>query len=698
LVPLVVKKFEGDVKMSDAKSVALSRDLTLSFLGAARQVTGSRYLLRVGTKNILIDYGMFQGSKATKALNNHSLLPIDGPRIDAVILTHAHIDHSGLLPILCRTYNGPIYCTPDTKKLCGIMLPDSAHIQESDADSENRKGLRAGKKLVKPLYTMEDAYKCLEQFVEVPFGEFIPLFGDESIMFRCHPAEHIQGSATIEMPVTENRKKTNFVFSGDIGNKAHLTIQGKIEKTDLLIMESTYGNRPGKQKSNVELALELADVVLDTYDKGGNLVIPAFALGRTQFILFLLALATTILPKEKGEKLKNIRIFVDSPLTISATTIAKENIPGLTCFSDETASIEAFIDSHFNPFTMPNIQYTKTSAESICINDLKEPAIIISASGMCDAGRIRHHLRHNLWRHECVVLFVGYQAQGSLGRLLLEGAKTVKIFGEKIAVEAKIAIISEISAHANMTNLIKFFEVLNPDHTFLVHGEMDQIEPLEASIKKLHPEVSTYIPELGSVYSVEGGTVELLHTGYKISSTDDTEISTKGSVIKLDTLSNRDRKKLAKLRNQLNKGLSPEKLNMLKELELKDQGRQASNVITPTFNTPVPKLPDSNNEPLTPAPEKRKTTSSKASIFTQISKINAKIAQLNLLAANGNLTNIFDSIGTINGSIIELNKLINLGNLSSNDIAMAQQQLMMLSCNLNLAIANLSLSSLTQRA
>jgi len=475
----------------ESKAKGANHVMQLTFLGAAMIVTGSSYLLEVNKRKILIDCGMFQGSKAIRAFNNREFM-YSPAELDCVVLTHAHIDHSGLLPRLCREgFKGSIYATKVTGELCSIMLPDSGHIQEFDAEIANRKGKRAGKKVVTPLYTVEDAYACLKQFSPAQYDQELQITPEIVIKFR--DAGHILGSAMVEMWVTEEGKTTKLVFSGDVGQPGQPIIKDPtfIEAADFVIMESTYGNRDHEPFDREET---LADIVKDTVARGGNIVIPAFAVGRTQTILYYLRKLF------KAGKIPDIPVIIDSPLAISATDIFMHN----TQVYDEEAYSLVYKEKE-NPLLMPQLTFTRTATESKAINTMSESVIIISASGMADAGRILHHLKHNLWRTDSSVLLVGYQAEGSLGRRLTEGAKRVKIMGEEISVKAKVINLDGFSAHGDRTYLLKWLSRFSgkPANVFLVHGEPEMSGPFAEHIQE-QLGLSTYIPHFGDSTLIDG--------------------------------------------------------------------------------------------------------------------------------------------------------------------------------------------------
>ncbi|MDR0949904.1 MAG: MBL fold metallo-hydrolase, partial [Lachnospiraceae bacterium] len=383
--------------------------MKLTFIGADHEVTGSAHLLEVDGKHILIDYGMEQGVNVYENIE----LPISCNRIDFVLLTHAHIDHSGLLPLLCaRGFRGHIYTTEATADLCSIMLRDSAHIQMMEAEWKVRKAKRTGKDAVaEPLYTMEDAQAAIKQIIPCAYKQQITIC--EGVTIRFTDIGHLLGSASIEVWLTEQGRTKKIVFSGDIGNQNQPLIKDPsyTEEADYVVMESTYGDRYHPEvKDNT--VMELAKILQETFDAGGNVVIPSFAVGRTQEILYFLR-------KIKADGLiqghRHFPVYVDSPLAVEATQIFTEN--ERTCFDKEAMEL---VTKGVNPISFPDLKLMITSEESKSINFMETPKVIISASGMCDAGRVRHHLKHNLWRPECTILVVGYQSVGTLGRILAD--------------------------------------------------------------------------------------------------------------------------------------------------------------------------------------------------------------------------------------------------------------------------------------
>ena len=455
--------------------------LKLKFCGGARTVTGSCFLLEAGDKKYLIDCGMFQGGRALRR-RNFLDFPFDPAEIECLFLTHAHIDHSGLIPKLVREgFQGKIYSTRATVDLCRIMLPDSGYIQEMEAEWENRKARRAGRSETPPLYTIDDARAALEYFEGIDYNEFINL--SSALSFRLQNAGHILGSAILELFVVEAGVAKKFVFSGDLGRTGQPIIcdPDVIEEADFLIMESTYGQRLHEEEGEKENVL--AEVIISTLKRGGNIIVPAFTVGRAQELLYILNKLI-----DRG-KIPALPIYIDSPMAIKTTDLF---ICHNECFDLE---MRAYLIRGECPLHFPEVTFTPKVEQSRAINEIRGGALIISASGMCDAGRIRHHLKHNLWRPESTVLFVGYQAEGSLGRRLLEGIRRVRIFGEDIVVRATIASILGFSAHADRDELLKWVGKFKrkPSQIILVHGEDEALENLAALLREQF-QVDVYIP------------------------------------------------------------------------------------------------------------------------------------------------------------------------------------------------------------
>lgn len=433
--------------------------MRLIFIGADHEVTGSCHVLEVCGRYILVDCGMEQGTDDFETAE----LPMNIADIDYVLLTHAHIDHSGMLPLLyARGFRGDVIATPATVDLCDIMLKDSAHIQMTEAEWKNRKGQRAGKEPVVPIYDMNDAEGVLEHFVSCDYDKVMDLC--EGVKVKFSDAGHLLGSASIKVWINEDGEERKIVFSGDIGNLNRPIIKDPsyINDADYVVMESTYGDR--YHNADVDYVSELAGICQRTFDRGGNVVIPAFAVGRTQEMLYYFRKI-----KEEGlVKGHSFEVYVDSPLAVEATQIFNENMA--ECFDQEAMEL---VRNGINPLRFPGLTLSITSNDSIAINSDNKPKVIISASGMCEAGRIRHHLKHNLWRKECTVVFVGYQANGTLGRMLLEGASEVKLFGETIEVMAEIVKLEGVSGHADKAGLIKWITSFDNrlKQVFVVHGE-----------------------------------------------------------------------------------------------------------------------------------------------------------------------------------------------------------------------------------
>ncbi len=474
--------------------------MKVTFLGATKTVTGSNFLVEGAGKKFLVDCGMYQG-QATDELQNESPFLFDVSEIDFMLLTHAHIDHSGRIPKLYNEgFKNPIFATKATCDLCSIMLPDSGHIQEMEAEWKNKKRKRKGEKEIPPIYTAEDAARCLEVFRPIKYDELIEI--DPNIHVRFNDAGHMLGSSIIEIWVREDDKETKIVFTGDIGNNdiPLLSEPTMIESADFLVMESTYGNR--LHIRNDEKAEEFLKIVSETLDKGGTVVIPSFAVGRTQEILYELNnLKETKHDEEfyrEYETIMRAPVYVDSPLAISATEVFEDN---MDLFDEETKKI---MQSGDNPLEFPGLKFTKTADESKELNESHQSSIIISASGMCEVGRIKHHLKHNLWNPNNTILFVGYQAPGTLGRKIVDGAKTVKIFGEEIAVNARIEYIEGYSGHADQEWLLNFIYSFftKPKHIFLVHGEPEGQKVLRDKIIE-NTEIPVTIPEFGECYELD---------------------------------------------------------------------------------------------------------------------------------------------------------------------------------------------------
>lgn len=452
--------------------------MKIKFCGAAKMVTGSCHLIEYANKKLLVDCGMRQGQDTKTELGEDSF-PFDAASVDAVLLTHAHIDHSGLLPLLVKKgFSGDIITTEATSQLCTIMLPDSANIQEYDAQLENKKRQRAGKKLIEPLYTMQDVNNTLKLIKGVKYDETVKLSDEVTVRFK--DAGHLLGSASVEIWITEDGATKTLAFSGDIGRAERPIICDPkfIEQADYVIMESTYGDRNHEAGTNDEKEAQLASVLRAAIARGGNIVIPSFAIGRTQELLYYIK---RFIANNTVKGLEKIPVYVDSPLGIEATRVYERSADG---YYDEEAME---LRREGSPFDFETVNFTRTADESKLINVTPGQKIIIASSGMCDAGRIRHHLKHNLYQKNATVIFAGYQAVGTLGRLLVDGAEKVKLFGEEIRVNAVIEHLSVFSGHAGRNELVDWVSAITPkpDRVFLVHGEEEALDMLAGAIRSL---------------------------------------------------------------------------------------------------------------------------------------------------------------------------------------------------------------------
>ncbi len=476
--------------------------MKLMFLGADHEVTGSCHYIEACGKSILLDCGMEQGRDTYE----NQEIPVAAGKIDYVFLSHAHIDHSGLLPLLYKNgFKGKIYATEATTDLCRIMLLDSAHIQEFEAQWRNRKNKRAGKAPFEPLYTTEDAMAVMEHFVPCDYMQEIEVC--EGVKIRFTDVGHLLGSSSIEIWLTENGVSKKIVFSGDIGNINQPIIHDPryTAEADYIIMESTYGDR--YHNAPPDYVTELARQIQETFDRGGNLVIPSFAVGRTQEMLYFIR---EIKERNLVHGHDGFKVYVDSPLAIEATRVFAENY--LDCY--DTAAM-ALVQKGINPLTFQGLEVAVTPDDSMAINFDKSPKVIISASGMCEAGRIRHHLKHNLWRPECTILFVGYQAIGTLGRNIIEGEKEVRLFGETITVNAHIEELAGVSGHADkkgLLNWVNHFEK-KPERVFVVHGEDLVCEDFTKCLKEEYG-YNAFAPYSGACFDL--ATNQMISEGVKI--------------------------------------------------------------------------------------------------------------------------------------------------------------------------------------
>ncbi|MBQ7614461.1 MAG: MBL fold metallo-hydrolase [Butyrivibrio sp.] len=469
--------------------------MKLTFIGADHEVTGSCHFIEAAGKNILVDYGMEQG----KNYFENVPIPVSAPEIDYVLLTHAHVDHSGNLPLLyAKGFRGKIYTTDATADLCSIMLRDCAHIQMQEAEWRNRKGKRNQEiAQIEPAYSMEDAENTIRSIVPCPYGKEIEIC--EGIKVRFTDIGHLLGSASIEVWLQEKNVVKKLVFSGDIGNKDQPLIKDPqyTDEADVVVMESTYGDRY-HATDKPDYVHELAKILDRTFARGGNVVIPSFAVGRTQEILYFIRII-----KKEGlvSSCPNFPVFVDSPLAVEATEVFQKN--QFECYDEDALEL---IKKRINPITFPGLNLSITTEESRAINEDPEPKVIISAAGMCDAGRIRHHLKHNLWRTESTILFVGYQSIGTTGRAIVDGADQVKLFGETIDVKAEVTQLTGLSGHADKKGLIEWLQGFKrpPKKVFVVHGE-DSVCTAFAKCLSDEYGYDTYAPYSGTEYDIISG-------------------------------------------------------------------------------------------------------------------------------------------------------------------------------------------------
>lgn len=477
--------------------------MKLTCIGATHEVTGSCHLLEACGKNILIDCGMEQGPD----LYENQEIPVSAGEIDYVLLTHAHIDHSGKLPLLCKQgFSGDIITTFATSDLCAIMLRDSAHIQEFEAEWRNRKAKRSGEEEYEPLYTMADAEAAVKLLAPIDYNQKITLC--DGIEVRFNDMGHLLGSASIEVWITEGEVSKKIVFSGDVGNTNQPIIKDpqKVKDADYVVIESTYGDRThGTERP--DYVKEFARILRETFAKGGNVVIPSFAVGRTQEILYFIR---EIKEENLVPEYPEFEVYVDSPLAIEATQVFNKNVKA--CFDEDAMKL---VEQGINPLVFPGLKLSVTSEDSRAINFDPKSKVIISASGMCEAGRIRHHLKHNLWRPECTICFVGYQAVGTLGRKLIEGAECVKLFGENITVNAHIETMKGISGHADMNGLLDWLKGFEekPERVIVVHGE-DQVTDSFAQLVEDTIGCPAFAPYSGGCVDLATG--EILTEGVKI--------------------------------------------------------------------------------------------------------------------------------------------------------------------------------------
>ena len=472
--------------------------MKLMFIGADHEVTGSCHYVEACGKKFIVDYGMEQG----KNYFENVPLPVKEAQLDFVLLTHAHVDHSGMLPLLYRNgFSGPIYATDATTDLCEIMLRDCAHIQMQEAEWRSRKGKR-NKSIaqVEPVYEMEDADKAIRHFEPVPYNKVIDVA--DGIRVRFTDVGHLLGSASIEVWLSENGIEKKLCFSGDLGSTGHPLIRepAYTKDADYVLIESTYGTRIHAE-DKPDYVKELSEVLERTFRRGGNVVIPSFAVGRTQEILYFLR---EIKEKELVPSRPDFVVYVDSPMAVSATEIFEDHV--YDCFSDEAQEL---VRSGVNPISFPGLRLSITSEESREINADEEPKVILSASGMCDAGRIKHHLKHNLWRPESTVLFVGHQSVGTPGRTIKDGAPEIKIFGEPVQIACEVAKLRGMSGHADKNGLIAWSTAFEekPKKVFVVHGENETTDEFAKTLREEYG-FDTFAPYSGTVFDLATGTFE----------------------------------------------------------------------------------------------------------------------------------------------------------------------------------------------
>lgn len=463
--------------------------MKIKFCGAAKTVTGSCYLIETENKKFLIDCGMFQGSSFDL---NKEPFPFNPGDIDFMILTHAHIDHSGRIPVLVKEgFKGNIFCTSATSELAAVMLVDSGHIQEMEAKSKSKRRLRKGLEPIEPLYTVEDAQAVSRYLVPLKYN--LKVMVDDNISFILKDAGHLLGSALVYLEIMDKGEKKTITFTGDLGNFNIPIIRDHeyIEATDYLVIESTYGNRLHEADTETN---NLYDIILNTVQRGGNVILPTFAVGRAQEILYTLNYYIDV---EKRKKLKNIEVYLDSPLARDATRIFENH---RECYDEEALKLLTQGD---DPLDFDNLTITETVEESMELNK-KNGVVIISSSGMCEAGRIKHHLKYNIWKKNSAIVFTGFQAEGTLGRRILDGADRVKIFGEEMVVNAKIFRIESLSGHADLNGLLNWFKHIKngvKKGIFVTHGEIEASENFEKELEKLS-EANIVIPDMNNEYTI----------------------------------------------------------------------------------------------------------------------------------------------------------------------------------------------------
>ena len=447
--------------------------MKIEFQGAARVVTGSMHLLHINGKRVLLDCGLYQG-KRQESIDRNKTFPFEPASIDAVVLSHAHIDHSGNLPGLVKQgFHGPIYCTPATYDLCQIMFADSAFIQERDAEFVTKQHKKKNLPPAEPLYTVDDVREAMKYFQSVPYNKDFDVLPNVSVKYV--DAGHILGSAEVRMNIKNNGSAVRLGFSGDVGRKGMPIIQDPhfMGDVDVLLCESTYGGIVHDPPSDTNQKLK--EVIAQAVKQGGKIIVQAFSVGRTQDFIYALN------ELRQKEQIPRIPIFVDSPLAVNATDIFRKHPE---CFDEETL---ALLTNHQDPFGMSGLQYIRSVEESKKLNDRNGPCVIIAASGMCEGGRIRHHLANNIEDAKNIILIIGYQAEHTLGKRLVEKQEEVTIFGEVHKRKADVVVMNSFSAHADGDELLEYVSNFNRKQlrqVFLVHGELDRQQKLQAGLKK----------------------------------------------------------------------------------------------------------------------------------------------------------------------------------------------------------------------